>query len=259
MSILTYILLFNLIGSIVSLSGGMLLFLIKKSRIHKTSHLLSSFAAGTLLGTAFFDLFPEALEEAERQNIASTTVFMWVLGGILFFFLLERLIHYFHHHEYSKTEIEGKPIVPLIIIGDTLHNFIDGIAIAATFLISVPLGIVTAFAVGAHEIPQEIGDFGILLKSGLKKRKILAVNLLSALASFAGALLMFFLGEAIEGLSIIFLALSAGLFLYIALSDIIPEIHKENKKGWAMQEILFLLAGVVVVYIAITIIEGAVG
>lgn len=255
MSILAYILLFNFLGSIVSLLGGLSLLFLSKSQINKFAHLISSFAAGTMLGTVFFDLLPEAIHESEELAISTDQIFMWVLGGILFFFLLERLIHYFHHHEYLEKE-KGKPVVPLIVIGDTIHNFVDGVAIAATFLVSIPLGILTTFAVGAHEIPQEIGDFGILIKSGLKKKKVIMINILSAFASFLGAILMFFLGGAIEGVTIIFLAIAAGLFLYISLSDIIPEIHQENKKGWASQEILSLLLGIVIVYLALFAIEN---
>lgn len=258
MSLLGYILLFNLIGSIISLFGGILLLLNKKFA-HSISHYLSSFAAGTLLGAAFFDLLPEALEESEHSGITSLTLFAWVLAGILFFFLIERFLHWSHHHGYEDHEIKGRPTVPLVIIGDTIHNFIDGVAIAATFTLSIPLGIITTFAVGAHEIPQEIGDFGILLKNGLKRKKIIIINVLSALASFLGALLAFYFAEQIEGLTAILLAITAGFFLYIALSDLIPEIHHENKKGLALWETIFLVSGAVLMYFAIFFLEKSLG
>lgn len=257
MNLLIYILLFNFIGSIVSLLGALFLLLLNKKHISKIATLLSAFAAGTLLGTVFFDLLPEALEEGVNNHIESHTVFFWVLLGILFFFLLERFLHYFHHHEFTEKEIGGKPVVALIAIGDTVHNFVDGIAIAATFIVSIPLGIVTSVAVGAHEIPQEIGDFGVLIKSGLSKKRVIAINVLSAMASFAGAILMYTLGERFESLSVIFLSLAAGFFLYVSLSDIIPEIHSENKKGWAAPEIVSLLSGVGMVYLALFIIQTA--
>lgn len=156
MSVLVYILLFTFLGSIVSLIGGIVL-LAKEKLAIRISHFLSSFAAGALLATAFFDLLPEALEDAGEINI-----FLWTLIGMLTFFLLERSIHWFHHHDIHPEE-KAKPVNILIILGDAVHNFIDGMVIAATFLVDIRLGIITALAVGAHEIPQEIGDFGILL------------------------------------------------------------------------------------------------
>lgn len=255
MNILAYILLFNLIGSIISLCGGILL-LFRRDFAYKISHLLSSFAAGSLLGTVFFDLLPESIDEAGQFKSGINTVFLWVLFGIFFFFLLERFMHWFHHHEYAESEIKGKPIVPLLVIGDTVHNFIDGVAIAATFMVSVPVGIITSFAVGAHEIPQEIGDFGVMLKKGLSRKKTLFINIFSALASFVGALLAFYFGEKIEGLSVIFLSITAGFFLYISLSDLIPEIHHENKKGLAFAETVSLVLGVLVIYGALFVLQN---
>lgn len=249
---------FNLIGSVISLCGGIILLLNKKFA-HNASHYLSSFAAGTLLGAAFFDLLPEALEESEHIGITSLQLFVWVLVGALFFFLVERFLHWSHHHGYEDHEIQGKPTVPLVVIGDTIHNFIDGVAIAATFTLSIPLGIVTTFAVGAHEIPQEIGDFGIMLKKGIGRKKIILINILSALASFVGALLAFYFAEQVEGLTAILLAITAGFFLYIALSDLVPEIHHENKKGLALWETIFLIGGVVVIYFAIAFLEQTLG
>lgn len=253
MNLLAYILLFNFLGSVISLVGGILLFL-KKDIAHKYSHLLSSYAAGVLLGTAMFDLLPEAVEESHLIGDAGS-VFFYAMIGILFFFLLERFLHWFHHHGYEDHAITKGPIVTLIIVGDTIHNFIDGVAIAATFMISVPLGIITTFAVGAHEIPQEIGDFGLLLKNGLSKKRVIIINVVSAMASFLGALLAFYFGSSIQGLSVIFLSLASGFFLYIALSDLIPEIHHENKKGLAIWETVSLLSGVFTIFIALFIIK----
>jgi len=150
-NILAYILLFTFLGSVVSLVGGILLLTREKFAL-KISHFLASFAAGTLLGTVFFDLLPEAAE-IEGGGI---NIFFWTLIGILIFFLLERFIHHHDHHDHGKNHGDKRSIIPLIIIGDSLHNFIDGVAMAATFLISIPLGIVTSLAVAAHEIPQEI-------------------------------------------------------------------------------------------------------
>lgn len=251
MDLLLYILIFTVIGSVLSLVGGVLL-LIKPSFANNISHLLASFAAGALLGTSFFDLLPESLHGGEPQE-----VFLYTLLGILFFFLLERFLHWYHHHSSEVEEYRGKPIVPLIVVGDTIHNFIDGMAIAATFLVSIPLGIITSIAVGAHEIPQEIGDFGILLKQGIKRKKVLLINLFSAFASVIGALLLFMLGSSIhEALIPIFLPITAGFFIYIALSDLIPEIHHENRRGFAIRETVMLILGVVTIFYTINVLHS---
>lgn len=247
MNLLSYILIFNVLGSIISLLGGIIL-LSNKSLALKASHYLSSFAAGALLGAVFFDLLPEAVEHAEELGAEVATVFLYVLVGILSFFLLERALHWFHHHGSDDHVLKGKPVVPLLIVGDTIHNFIDGVAIAATFAVSIPLGIVTTFAVGAHEIPQEVGDFGVMLKHGMSRLKIILVNILSAGASIVGALLAFYLGSLVEGLAVIMLSITAGFFLYISLSDLIPEIHHENRRGLAVLETLSLLLGAGAIY-----------
>ncbi len=244
---LGYILLFTFLGSVVSLVGGILL-LIKEKWTLKISHLLMSFAAGVLLGTAFFDLLPEALEES-----AETNIFAWALTGIIAFFLLERFIYWFHHH-HEHEDKETKPTVPLIILGDSVHNFLDGVAIAATFLVSVPLGMVTALAVAAHEIPQEIGDFAILLHRGMKRNKVIWVNILSALTAMAGAVLTFFVGDTVKNLLPVVISLTAGFFIYIAASDLIPEIHHE-KRGFAFLESLLLIAGVILIWLSTTILR----
>jgi zinc and cadmium transporter len=252
MDTLGYILLFTFLGSIVSLIGGILL-LIKEKITLKISHILASFAAGALLATAFFDLMPEAAHEAEGTEI---NIFLWTLIGILLFFSLERFIHWFHHHHEHQGEIR-KAIVPLIVVGDGVHNFIDGVAIAASFLVSVPLGIATTFAVAAHEVPQEIADFGILLHAGLKRSKIIFWNLVSALTAILGALVTYLSADFLEGLLPIFLSLTAGFFIYIAASDLIPEIHNQEKKKVAFLESLALFVGVIVVYLFISFLGEA--
>lgn len=253
MSTLAYILLFTFLGSVSALIGGFIL-LSKEKFALKISHFLASFAAGVLLGTAFFDLLPEAIHEGERRDV---DVFFYTLIGIVLFFLIERFIHWFHHHEEPhEHEKETKSTVPLIIIGDTVHNFIDGIVIAATFLVSIPLGIVTSLAVVTHEIPQEIGDFGLLLHKGLKRKKIIIFNLLSASAAFMGAMITYLLGgELVKGYIPIFLSLTAGFFIYIASSDLIPEIHYEKRRGFALIETLLLIFGIVVIWISVSLLE----
>ena len=253
MSTLGYIIIFTLLGSVVSLIGGILLF-IREKAVYKVAHLLASFAAGALLATAFIDLLPEAFEAAEHSG-SDVNIFTWVLLGFLFFFLIERFIYWFHHHHSPEEHQKDQAVVPLIIFGDSIHNFIDGVAIAASFLVSVPLGIVTTFAVAAHEIPQEIGDFGVLLHKGLKKTKVLLINLLSSLAALVGAILTYNLGEVVEGYLPVFLAITAGFFIYIAASDLIPEIHSGERTGAAYLETLTLFLGVAAVWIAILLLE----
>lgn len=252
MSTLSYILIFTFLGSIGALAGGLILLSWEKLAI-KVSHFLASFAAGTLLGAAFFDLLPEALHEGEGTGV---NIFLWALIGIVFFFLLERFIHWFHHHEeHHEHEKEAKTTIPLIVISDTVHNFIDGVVIAATFLVSVPLGIVTTLAVAAHEIPQEIGDFGLLLHKGMTKKKIVLVNIVSAAAAFLGAILTYIIGDVVEIFIPVFLSLTAGFFMYIALSDLIPEIHYEKRKGFAFWESVLLVLGIIVVWISVSFLE----
>lgn len=249
--ILIYILFFTLIGSVFSLIGGILL-LFKEKTTLKISHLLAAFAAGTLLGTVFFDLLPEAVESAGRN----VNVYFWTLFGILGFFLLERFIHWFHHHQVDYDVEPVKPTVSLIVIGDSVHNFIDGVVIAATFMVSIPLGIVTTLAVAAHEIPQEIGDFGLLLHKGVKRKRVLLLNFLSALTALVGALLFYSIGTRFESALPALIAITAGFFLYIAASDLIPEIHHENRKGFAVIETTLMFAGVATIWIFITLLTS---
>lgn len=252
MSTLGYIILATFLGSIGALIGGIILLSREKFAL-KISHFLASFAAGILLGTAFFDLLPEALREAGELNL---NIPLWVLVGIVLFFLIERFIHWFHHHEkHHEYRQETKTIVPLIIVGDTVHNFIDGVVIAATFLTNIPLGIVTTFAVFAHEVPQELGDFGLLLHKGLARRKIILVNIASAAAALVGALLTYFLGNLLEDYIPIFLAITAGFFIYIATSDLIPEIQYEKRKNFAAIESLLLIFGIIVIFASVSFLE----
>ncbi len=250
MPILITILIFNFLGSIVSLCGGVLL-LVKEKAALKISHLFAAFAAGSLLAAAFFDLLPEAHDTSEGK----VDIFFWTLAGFLFFFLLERFIHFFHSHGHSHVEKDTKPTVPLIVLGDSIHNFIDGIAIATTFMASVPLGIITTFAVAAHEIPQEVGDFGLLLHKGVNRKKVLWINVLSALVSMLGVLIAYFLNSFISGVVPIFLSITAGFFIYIAAADLIPEIHEENRKGFAFYETLLLLLGVFTIWFALYLLS----
>ncbi len=219
-----HVVFFSLVGGLFSLLGGILLL-----RQARTAEILAKyatpFAAGALLASVFLDLLKEGLDKSSAE-----TVLMSALGGIVIFFFLERFVGWFHHH-HQHEDIAKHPGVSLIVIGDTMHNALDGVAIAASFLVSIPTGIITTVAVAAHEIPQEIGDFGLLLAKGMERRKVLLVNISSALATTLLAVITFALGSADKLPVGVLLGLSAGFLLYIAMSDIIPSIHETTSKS----------------------------
>ncbi len=241
-----HIIFFSLIGGLFSLLGGALL-LSRKGAAEKLAKYATPFAAGALLAAVFLDLLKEGLEQSSVNTVMIAT-----LVGILLFFFAERFLHWFHHHH--QHEGEGDPTRSLIIIGDTIHNALDGVAIAAAFLISVPTGIVTTIAVAAHEIPQEIGDFGLLLHKGMRRRDVLVVNVISALATTVMAVVTFSLGSSNHLPIGVLLGLSAGFLLYIAMSDVIPELHEhgKTKRLFSLQPLLLVL-GVVVVGLAVNV------
>ncbi|MDP3725439.1 MAG: ZIP family metal transporter [Nanoarchaeota archaeon] len=228
------------IGSILALMGGIVL-LWKKDWMKRVSLFLVSFAAGTLLGAAFFDLLPEALEAAEGKN----GVFAAVVLGILAIFIFEKILRWHHCHDEKCDE---RVLSSSVLCGDAIHNFLDGIAIAAAFLVGVPVGIATTIAVFFHEVPQEIGDFGVLLHAGYSKGKILMLNVLTAMTTFAGAIGGYFLLSYIEHWIGYILAFTAGVFIYIATSDLIPEVrHKEERR--ALGHTITVIIGVVLIFI----------
>jgi zinc and cadmium transporter len=230
------ILLATFVSSFVSLLGAFLL--AKKGQWSQPFALhLTALSSGVLLTTALLHLAPEALQELNSQQ-----VFTAIFAGIVAFFLLERLVFWYHHHHESHGP---KPSAWLIMIGDSLHNFIDGATIATTIIINPTLGLLTTLAIGAHEIPQEIADFATMVNSGVSKKKALLFNGASALAAFAGALVMFIFRTALEPYLPYVVAFSAGMFLYIALSDLIPELHRhtvKQKEKWI--QLIWFFAGV---------------
>lgn len=255
MSILLIALFFNFLGSVVSLIGGLFL-LWRKSWTEKITPLLIAFAAGSMLAVSFFDLLPEGLEAIEGSGFEAGIVFTATLFGIIVFFIIERFILWSHHHHGQHSE-EAHPTIPLLIIGDTIHNFLDGVTIAVTFLVSVPLGIVTSLAVGAHEIPQEIGDFATLLHMGVRRKSVVIINIVSAMVSFMGVILGFYVLSEVSNLIPLLLGFAAGNFIYIAASDLIPEIHGAYKKEKAITQTSFFLLGIILVYTAIVLLEGS--
>lgn len=243
----TYIdvIIFSLLGGVVSLAGA-LLFLRSKQSADKLAKYATPFAAGALLAAVFLDLLKEGIEVSSVDS-----VMIAALIGIISFFFAERFLHWFHHHHQHEN---SDPSKSLIIVGDTVHNVLDGIAIAAAFLVSVPTGIVTTIAVAAHEIPQEIGDFGLLLSKGMARKKVLLVNIVSALATTAAAVVTFSLGSSDKLPLGVLLGLSAGFLLYIALSDVIPDIHENaSKKRLLDWQPALLVLGVVIVGLSISL------
>lgn len=239
MANVAHIVFFSLIGGMFSLLGGVLL-LSNKKLAERLQAYGMPFAAGALLAAVFLDLLKDGLEDSPPDQVLAAA-----LIGILLFFFAERFLRWFHHHhQHEKYD----PSTSLVIVGDTVHNALDGVAIAAAFLVSVPTGIVTTLAIAAHEIPQEIGDFGLLLSKGMKRSKVLFVNIISSLATVVTALIVFGLGKTSDVPVGVLLGLSAGFLLYIALSDIIPTIHEKanNKRLLEFQPILMLLGAALV-------------
>ncbi len=186
---------------------------------HERTQVIIAFAAGALLATAFFDLIPEAITE-----MASVRVFsLWFFAGVLALFLLEKTLLWYHHHHEPHNKV--RPAVWLITIGDSVHNFLDGVAIAAAFIASPALGMTTSLAVFLHEIPHELVDFGILLSHGASKRQTLLLNILSACFALLGAVFTYSLNTRFQILNTGLLAFAAGNFLYITLADLTPELN----------------------------------
>ncbi len=218
--VLVWILISTFLVSLISLIG-IFTFLLKEKQLHRVLFYLIGFSAGALIGGAFLHILPEALE----QN-SSMFVFSWLIAGIILFFLMERYFFWRHCHEEGKCKVHS--FTYLNLVGDGFHNFLDGMMIAASFVVSVQVGVVTTLAVIFHEIPQELGDFGVLIYGGFSKSRALFFNFISALAAMVGALVGYFIAGAQSGFSSIILPITAGGFIYIATSDLIPEIHKES-------------------------------
>lgn len=231
------------LGSIGGLMGGIFLALRKKPFSHESSLLMISFAAGVMLATAFLDILPEA------------GVISWwsVLAGVIFLFLLEKSLIWYHHH---GDECDSHTPV-LITVGDTLHNFIDGIVMGATFLASPATGMITALAIMAHEIPHEMADFGVMLSLGWKKSKVIMTNLLSASVSIIGAVGVYYFG--VGTYLPLLLSFAGGMFIYLACSDLIPELHHAHKKGLVtnnLSQIIIFGLGIILIPIMQKALDG---
>lgn len=241
---LIYALLATLFVSLLSLVGALTLY--KKFTQGNWRRRFIGLAIGTLLGLAFFDLLPEAVEAWKNPRSLFTAVLISVFG----FFVIEKIVH--HHHcrcEQNERHAKNKPhLIVNNLIGDGLHNFIDGTIIAGAFLTDVRLGMATTLAVALHEIPQELSDFSILIYAGLAKAKAISYNLLSALISVLGAVMVFVLAERVAQIVPILLAVAAGNFTYLAMADLIPELQNEDNGQRVLGQLFWVGLGIAVIY-----------
>jgi zinc and cadmium transporter len=235
--VIWWIVAFGTLGGVGATVGSALVMALPERMLRSALPWLLSYATGTLLGAAFLGMIPKAFAQGSALEVSAT-----LLAGIVAFFGLEKLVLSRQCHE-RECEVHGSA-GPLILVGDAFHNFVDGVVIAAAFLTSIPLGIAAALAVIAHEVPQEVGDFAILLDSGYNRWKALLLNTLSAATTLPGAVLAYFwLAETTEAVPYV-LAVSAASFIYIAAADLIPTLHRRATPADSLHQILLLLAGI---------------
>lgn len=235
----TYTLVSVAFVSLLSLVGVITLAL-REARLRRVLIFLVAFAVGALLGDVFIHLLPESFEKIGSNLITA----LLVIVGFLIFFVLEKFVRWRHLGSAQTSKIQ--PVVTMNIVGDAVHNLVDGMLIAASFMVSVPIGITTTIAIVLHEIPQEIGDFGILVNGGLSIKRALMFNLLAALMAFAGAVVTILIGEQVENYAVYLLPITAGGFIYIAGPDLIPELQQEVKVSNSIWQFCAILMGVVV-------------
>jgi len=228
---------------------GLLALSMREDLVRKYIFIFISVAVGALLGDALIHLIPEAIEASTNVTLTSILIIL----GILFFFILENFLHW-HHHGEDKEEAHIHPVGKLVLFSDGIHNFMDGVIIGASYLVSIPIGLATTLAVILHEIPQEVGDFAVLLHAGYTKRRALWLNFLSALTAVLGTVMLFAISGVAELSSKFFLPIAAGGFIYIAVADLIPELHKTKETKYSILQIIAVVAGVSAM-IALTFLE----
>ena len=244
-SVLSYILIATLINGLIAFAGATLFF-INEKKLEKFLILFLAFEIGALLGGVFFHFIPESLE---KISLIKTTILI-ILGFTLFLFL-EKILHWHHCHNEKRHE---HTFTYLLLYGDAIHNFIDGLIIASSFIISIPVGIITSSLIIAHELPQEISDFAVLIYGGFTKKKALIYNFISQLTAVLGGVLGYFF-LSIKDQAIFLIPISAGGFLYIALSDLIPEIFKEKDIYKIIINLIFIILGILLLLSAKVLIE----
>ena len=226
---------------------GLFTLSLKEKTLNKVLIYLVSFSAGALIGDAFIHLLPEIVKTAGF----TLSISLWVLAGIVIMFILEKFIHWHHCHTHDHKHHKIEPFAIMNLIGDAIHNFIDGLIIGASYLISIQVGIATTIAVALHEIPQEISDFGVLMHGGFSRSKALFFNFISALTAVFGVIISLTASLYIVGIEQILIPIAAGQFIYIAAADLIPELHKEtNTKKSILQLIWFILGIYVMILLA---------
>jgi len=231
----------SFVVSLISLVGIFSL-LLKEDFLERVLILLIGFSAGALIGASFLHLLPEALEQSRDSGI-----FIFVILGFIFFFILERYIHWRHCH-LEACDIHA--FTYLNLVGDSVHNFTDGLVIGASFTISVHFGVITSLVIILHEIPQEMGDFGVLVYGGFTKTRALCYNFLTALFCVLGTVIGFPLAEKVGHFSLYLLPITAGGFIYIAACDLIPEIHKQKNQKRSAFSVLAFLCGILFIFLA---------
>lgn len=254
MGLLSSIILFCLIGGLISVAAAAVFLVFpERTRARLLPHFIS-YAIGALLGAAFLALLPHALEAPQIDEAHGIT--LTVLLGVLVFFLLEKMVLWRHcHHNHCEAHDPGgvsasnKATGTIVMVGDTVHNFVDGVLIAAAFLTDFHLGVVTAIAVATHEIPQELGDFAVLLHSGYTRAQALLFNGLSGLATVAGGVIAYHGLKAVDHLLPYALAIAASSFVYVAVADLIPGLHKRMDLKATVQQISLISAGVLTIYL----------
>ncbi|MFH1054244.1 MAG: ZIP family metal transporter [Candidatus Woesearchaeota archaeon] len=224
--------------SIVSIIG-IFLFAFTKKKLNSILIYMISFSAGALMGDAFIHLLPEVV----KHHGFTVPISLYVLSGIALSFIIEKIIQWRHCH-HPTTEAHVHPFALMNLFGDGVHNFIDGLIIGASYLASIPVGIATTLAVLFHEIPQEIGDFGVLVYGGFSKGKAISVNFIIALTSVLGVIVALLIGSYVSNITVFLIPFAAGSFIYIAGSDLIPELHNQVKCGFAITELVFFLLGI---------------
>jgi len=250
MSNLAYAILAVVVVSLLSLIGVFAISL-KETTLDRILFVLLSFSAGSILGAAYLDLLPEAIEFLGEEQLS--TVALYITLGFLGFFFLERFLYWYHGHVHgyeSKVEekMTVKKFVYLNVIGDGIHNLIDGMIIAAGFFIAIPVGVATTVAVIFHELPQEIGDFGVLVYGGFTRHKALLFNFLSALTAVVGVLISNYFSMSIVNFVGFLVALAAGGFIYLAASELIPEIQKEENIEKSMIQFVLFILGIALIW-----------
>jgi zinc and cadmium transporter len=240
-----YALVSTIIVGLLSLLGAFLL-LLKKRTLDSIITYTMAFSSGILLGSTFFDLIPESYFHIQGS------AYHWVIIGFISFFIIEKIIHWHHHVEGG--DCPEKPVAYLTLVGDSIHNFLDGAIIGVAYLTSIPLGITTTLAVIAHEIPHELGDFSILIFSGFSRKKALYYNFLSGLTAAMGAIVILIFSNKVLAFAPYLIGFAAGNFLYIAASDLIPELHKKQIIRQSVIQSICIVSGVFLIYLITTFI-----